>query len=125
MILITCFIFSVGCVIMYTGVGRFQGSVYGATKYIVNQGTNIVNNLINVYNYLSSSKNIALNKHFLPPNLISQIDKVNSLINATGNITHVKSAHITDSMLHILNPVYVNCFCIMIFMFLMQLRQEK
>ncbi|XWS16511.1 hypothetical protein CRYUN_Cryun34aG0094700 [Craigia yunnanensis] len=109
----------VGCVIMYTGVGRFQGSVNGATKYIVNQGTNIVNNLINVYNYFSSSKNIALNKHFLPPNLISEIDKVNSLINATGNIPHVKSAHITDSMLHILNPVDIALITITVFMLLL------
>ena len=112
MILTTSFIFSVGCAIMYTGEGRFQSSVNDATNYIVNQGISVVNNLISVYNYLSSAKNIALNQYFLPPNLISEIDKVNSLINATGNLPHVKSAHITDSMLNILNPVYVNCFCI-------------
>ncbi|XP_022721099.1 uncharacterized protein LOC111278739 [Durio zibethinus] len=103
----------IGCAIMNTGVGRFQGSVNGATKYIVNQGTRIVNNLISVYNYLSSAKNIDLNQHFLPPNLISEIDKVNSLINATGNVPHVKSAHITDSMQHNLNPVYVNCIFVL------------
>ncbi|XVE91244.1 hypothetical protein DITRI_Ditri20bG0138300 [Diplodiscus trichospermus] len=97
----------VGCAIMYTGEGRFQGSVNGVTNYLVNKGTNIVNNLISVYNYLSSAKNIALNEQFLPPDLISQIDKVNSLINATGNIPHLKSAHIKDSILNILNPVNI------------------
>ncbi|XWS11740.1 hypothetical protein CRYUN_Cryun37aG0026000 [Craigia yunnanensis] len=109
----------VGCAIMYTGEGRFQGSVNGATNYIVNQGISVVNNLINVYNYLSSAKNIALNQYFLPPNLISEIDKVNSLINATGNLPHVKSAHITDSVLNILNPVNIAFITITILLLLL------
>ncbi|XWS19125.1 hypothetical protein CRYUN_Cryun32bG0104800 [Craigia yunnanensis] len=109
----------VGCAIMYTGEGRFRGSVNGAIKYIVNQGISVVNNLISVYNYLSSAKNIALNQHFLPPDLISEIDKVNSLINATGNLPHVKSSHITDSMLNILNPVNIVLITITVFMLLL------
>ncbi|XP_021298341.1 uncharacterized protein LOC110427203 isoform X2 [Herrania umbratica] len=109
----------VGCVIMYIGEGRFQGSVNGATKYIVNQGISVVNNLINVYNYLSSAKNIALNQQFLPPDLVSQIDKVNSLINATGNLPHVTSAHITDSVLVFLNPVNMALITITVFLLLL------
>ncbi|XP_022716547.1 uncharacterized protein LOC111275432 [Durio zibethinus] len=109
----------VGCAIMYTGEGRFQGSVNGVTNYIVNQAISVVNNLISVYNYLSSAKNIVLNQHFLPPNLITEIDKVKSLINATGNIPHIKSAHITDSMLNILNPVNVALITITVFLLLL------
>ncbi|XVF26513.1 hypothetical protein REPUB_Repub14bG0023200 [Reevesia pubescens] len=109
----------VGCAIMYTGEGRFMGSVNDITKYIVNQGTGVVNNLINVFTYLSSAKNVALNQQFLPPNLISEIDKVNSLINATGNIPHVKSAQITDDMLHILKPVNIALITITVFLLLL------
>ncbi|XVF86374.1 hypothetical protein PTKIN_Ptkin18bG0034700 [Pterospermum kingtungense] len=104
---------------MYTGVGKFQGSVHDTMEYTMNQGTNIVNKLITIYHYLSSAKNINLNQQFLPPNLTSEIDKVNSLINATGNIPHIKSAQITDSMLHILNLVDISLITITVLLLLL------
>ncbi|XVE89023.1 hypothetical protein DITRI_Ditri19aG0116800 [Diplodiscus trichospermus] len=109
----------VGCAIMYTGQARFQGSVNDVTNYIVNQGIGILNKLISVYNYLSSAKNIDLNQHFLPPNLISEIDKVESLINATGNHPYLQSVHITHSMLDILNPVNIAFITITVFLLLL------
>ncbi|XVF74810.1 hypothetical protein PTKIN_Ptkin13bG0141000 [Pterospermum kingtungense] len=109
----------VGCAIMYTGEVRFQGSVNDATDYIVNQAISVVNNLISIYNYLSSAKNIGLNQHFLPPGLISEIDSVNSLINATGNLPHIQSTHITNSILFILNSVHIALVTITVLMLLL------
>ncbi|OMP01471.1 hypothetical protein COLO4_11837 [Corchorus olitorius] len=105
-----------GCVIMYTGEAKFMSSVTSVTKYIVNRGLDIVNKLISVYNYLSSAKTIVFNEHFLPSDLLGQIDNVNSLINATGNLPQLTSVHIHDTILLVLNPVNVIFFAITVFL---------
>ncbi|OVA03304.1 hypothetical protein BVC80_517g5 [Macleaya cordata] len=74
----------IGCVVLYTGQGKFHGSTTDTLEYVVKQGDITVENLQNVSGYLASAKKITVDKVFLPSDMQSKIDAIQSKINSSA-----------------------------------------
>ncbi|GMI93914.1 hypothetical protein like AT2G12400 [Hibiscus trionum] len=96
-----------GCSVMFVEEKSFLGEVYEAANYVVRQGETISNGLISVFGYLQSAKNVSLNNKFLPPEIITQIDKVTSQVDANKDFPHLTTKHIADSLSKILKHVNI------------------
>ncbi|KAI7726121.1 hypothetical protein M8C21_020200 [Ambrosia artemisiifolia] len=71
----------VGCVVLYTGQGKFHESTTDTLDYVVSQSNDTVYSLKNVSSILSASKDIAIDQVSLPSNVKTDINRVHSMIN--------------------------------------------
>ncbi|KAJ0090754.1 hypothetical protein Patl1_14863 [Pistacia atlantica] len=77
-------IFSVGCVVLYTGQGKFHNNTLDTLDYVVKQANITGENLKNVSEYLSAAKQIGVNSVSLPADLQSGIDAIDAKINSSA-----------------------------------------
>lgn len=102
MLLLWFIIFSVGCIVLYTGQGKFHGSTVHTLDYVVHQANITGENLRNVSGYLAAAKTIGVNSVTLAPdvqNSIDQIDrKINSSTSALSHQTNDNSKKIKDAL---------------------------
>lgn len=71
---------SVGCVVLYTGQGKFNDSTTDTLDYVVSQSNDTVYKLNNVSSILSVAKGIQVNQASLPSDIKNHIDKVHEMI---------------------------------------------
>nr|KAJ0211781.1 hypothetical protein LSAT_V11C400191710 [Lactuca sativa] len=71
---------SVGCVVLYTGQGKFNDSTTDTLDYVVSQSNDTVYKLNNVSSILSVAKGIEVNQASLPSDIKNHIDKVHEMI---------------------------------------------
>ncbi|KAL8217452.1 hypothetical protein R6Q57_020825 [Mikania cordata] len=77
----------VGCVVLYTGQGKFNDSTTDTLDYVVSQSNDTVYNLKNVSSILSLAKDIEVDHVSLPLNVKNDIDRVHKMINdAASNL---------------------------------------
>ncbi|KAJ4709692.1 putative Transmembrane protein [Melia azedarach] len=92
----------VGCIVLYTGQGKFHGSTVHTLDYVVHQANITGENLRNVSGYLAAAKTIGVNSVTLAPdvqNSIDQIDrKINSSTSALSHQTNDNSKKIKDAL---------------------------
>ncbi|KAH9621357.1 hypothetical protein KSS87_005679 [Heliosperma pusillum] len=81
----------IGCLILYTGQGKFQSSTTSTLEYVVNQADTTVWKLQNVSDYLSSAKQIGIQNVFLPSNVQTDIDQIDSEINTSAEFLSQQS----------------------------------
>ncbi|KAK9102091.1 hypothetical protein Sjap_019345 [Stephania japonica] len=83
LILLTFFTISaiVGCVVLYTGQGKFHGSTTDTLKYVVSQANLTAENLHNVSDSLAAAKKTGVDNVFLPSELQTKIDQIETKIN--------------------------------------------
>ncbi|XP_052178286.1 uncharacterized protein LOC127792034 [Diospyros lotus] len=74
----------VGCVVLYTGQGRFHDSTRKTLDYVVNQANAVVQQLRDVSDYLAAAKQVGVLKVFLPSNVQTDIDDIESKINSSA-----------------------------------------
>ncbi|KAL8063026.1 hypothetical protein ABFX02_01G001400 [Erythranthe guttata] len=88
LILLTLFTIAaiVGCVVLYTGQGKYHSSSMSTLEYVVQQADTTSDNLRNVSQYLSAAKQINVDQVFLPSNVQSDIDLIQNKINSSANI---------------------------------------
>lgn len=77
-------IFSVGCIVLYTGQGKFHNSTLDTLNYVVKQASITSENLENVSDYLAAAKTIGVNSVTLAPDVQSNIDKIDRKINSSA-----------------------------------------
>ncbi|KAI3673738.1 hypothetical protein L6452_39866 [Arctium lappa] len=71
----------VGCVILYTGQGRFHTSTTDTLDFVVRQSKDTVHNLNNVLDILATAKGIGVDQVSLPPDMKNNIDRVDKMVN--------------------------------------------
>ncbi|KAI3759613.1 hypothetical protein L6452_07547 [Arctium lappa] len=77
----------VGCIVLYTGQGRFHNSTTDTLDYVVNQSNDTVSHLNNVSAILSVAKGIEVDQVSLPSASKNDIDRVHKMIDdAAGNL---------------------------------------
>ncbi|XP_054792407.1 uncharacterized protein LOC129320174 [Prosopis cineraria] len=77
-----------GCVILYTGQGKFYTSTSKTLDYVVSQADFTAKNLMSVSSYLDTAKVIGVDAVFLPPNVQKNINDVKSKIdNAAATLS--------------------------------------
>ncbi|XP_073134619.1 uncharacterized protein [Henckelia pumila] len=75
----------VGCVVLYVGQGKFHSSTMNTLEYVVHQADTTSENLRNVSEYLSAAKQINVEQVFLPSNVQTDIDQIQSKINSSAS----------------------------------------
>ncbi|KAI5320745.1 PREDICTED: transmembrane [Prunus dulcis] len=92
----------VGCIVLYTGQGKFHSSTTNTLKYVVSQADTTVENLRNLSGYLGAAKRIGVDAIFLPADVQSNIDnvltKINSASNTLSDKTEKNSKRIQDGL---------------------------
>ncbi|XP_027363083.1 uncharacterized protein LOC113870805 [Abrus precatorius] len=74
----------VGCILLYTAQGKFHGSTTNTLEYVVSQADFTAENLRNVSDYLDAAKKIGVDAVFLPSDVQSNIDEVQTKINSSA-----------------------------------------
>lgn len=93
---------SVGCIVLYTGQGKFHSSTTKTLVYVVGRADTTVENLRNLSGYLGAAKRIGVDAIFLPADVQSNIDnvltKINSAANTLSDKTKKNSKSIQDGL---------------------------
>ncbi|GAB2216159.1 hypothetical protein Droror1_Dr00023928 [Drosera rotundifolia] len=74
-----------GCVVLYTGQGKFHTSTRDTLDFIVSQAHDTVGKLDDVSGYLSAAKNVGVDQVTLPQALQTRINDLQSKINASSS----------------------------------------
>ncbi|XP_047964674.1 uncharacterized protein LOC125209108 [Salvia hispanica] len=93
LILLTFFTISaiIGCIILYTGQGKFHSSTINTLEYVVYQADTTSESLKNVSGYLAAAKQINVDQVSLPPNVIGDIDSIQTKINSSASTLSTKT----------------------------------
>ncbi|KAF7838801.1 transmembrane protein [Senna tora] len=87
-----------GCVVLYTGQGKFHTSTTNTLDYIVNQADFTAESLRNVSDYLDAAKKIGVDAVFLPADVQKNIDDVKTKINTSATTLSDKTAENSDKI---------------------------
>ncbi|XP_054807352.1 uncharacterized protein LOC129309698 isoform X2 [Prosopis cineraria] len=91
-----------GCVVLYTGQGKFHGSTSDTLDYVVDQADFTAQNLRNVSDYLDAAKKIGVDAVFMPSDVQKNIDDVQTKIKSAAatlsNKTQENSEKIQDGL---------------------------
>ena len=82
---------SIGCIILYTGQGKFHSSTINTLEYVVYQADTTSESLKNVSGYLAAAKQINVDQVSLPPNVIGDIDSIQTKINSSASTLSTKT----------------------------------
>ncbi|KAL1552232.1 hypothetical protein AAHA92_13056 [Salvia divinorum] len=93
LILLTFFTIAaiIGCVILYTGQGKFHSSTINTLEYVVYQADTTSESLRNVSGYLAAAKQINVDQVILPPNVQGDIDSIQTKINSSASTLSSKT----------------------------------
>lgn len=95
----------IGCVVLYTGQGKFHGSTTSTLGYVVDQAETTSENLKNVSEYLSAAKRIGIGSTFLPANVQTNIDHAETKINASATTLDTKTQKNSKDIQDLLDAV--------------------
>lgn len=95
----------IGCVVLYTGQGKFHGSTTSTLGYVVDQAETTSENLKNVSEYLSAAKRIGIGSSFLPANVQTNIDHAETKINASATTLDTKTQKNSKDIQDLLDAV--------------------
>ncbi|CAL5444156.1 unnamed protein product [Camellia sinensis] len=97
----------VGCVVLYTGQGKFHNSTSDTLDYVVRQSNLTVQNLRNVSDYLAAAKRVGVYQVFLPRNVQNSIEKVEAGINASATTLEHVTMKNRNNIENVLNSVRI------------------
>ncbi|KAG5540973.1 hypothetical protein RHGRI_021009 [Rhododendron griersonianum] len=95
----------VGCVVLYTGQRKFHDSTTTTLDYVVNQAETTVEKLNNVSEYLSAAKQVGVDRVFLPSNVGTDIDEIQSKINTSATTLRVRTSDNSGNIKDLLDSV--------------------
>ncbi|KAK6912550.1 hypothetical protein RJ641_022151 [Dillenia turbinata] len=93
----------IGCVILYTGQGKFHTSTKDTVDYVVDQAEDTVDRLMDVSDYLAAAKLAGVDQVFLPSNVQSDIDQIGMKINSSANILSDRALKNSDDIHDVLD----------------------
>ncbi|KAM7263784.1 hypothetical protein ACFE04_001467 [Oxalis oulophora] len=92
----------VGCVVLYTGQGKFHSSTSNTLDYVVHTAHNTSETLKNVSLYLDAARGVGVDGITLPEDAIKSIndldDKINSSANTLSSVTANNKDQIQDGL---------------------------
>ena len=83
--------YSVGCVVLYTGQGKFNESTTDTLDYVVSQSNDTIYKLKNVSAILSVAKGIEVDQVSLPSDIKTHIDRVHEMINGAARNLQIET----------------------------------
>ncbi|KAL6502104.1 hypothetical protein OROGR_027237 [Orobanche gracilis] len=95
----------VGCVVLYTGQGKFHNTTINTLDYVVQQANTTSENLRNVSDYLSAAKQINVDQVFLPSNIQTDIDQIQKKINSSATMLSSKTEDNSEKIKNLIESV--------------------
>ncbi|XP_015575054.1 uncharacterized protein LOC8280112 [Ricinus communis] len=95
----------IGCVVLYTGQGKFHRSTTETLEYVVNQADTTVQKLRDVSSYLASAKIITVDNVSLPSSVQTDIDQIETRINSSASILADRTVENSDDIRDLLDSV--------------------
>lgn len=95
----------IGCAILYIGQGSFHHSTTLTSQYVVHQADSAVDKLKNVSDYLAQAKQVGIDRVFLPSNVQTDIDEVETNINTSAGTIADKTKENSDNIQDLLDSV--------------------
>lgn len=90
---------------LYTGQGKFHKSTTSTLEYVVNQADTTVDKLRTVSTYLAAAKLIAVDQVFLPSNVQTDIDQIETKINSSASTLADRTMDNSDDIKDLLDSV--------------------
>ena len=97
--------YSIGCVFLYTGQGRFHSSTMNTLEYVVDQADSTVEKLRNVSEYLGAAKQVGVDQVFLPSNVQTDIDQIETKINSSASTLADRTVENSDDIRDLLDSM--------------------
>ncbi|KAJ3704681.1 hypothetical protein LUZ61_008386 [Rhynchospora tenuis] len=98
----------VGCVVLYRGQAKFHKTTLSTLGYVMSQANLTVENLRNFSDSLGKAKAVGVDQIFLPSNVQSSIDNIETKLNASASSLEDKSANNNKSIQKFLNGLQVS-----------------
>ncbi|KAJ1700307.1 hypothetical protein LUZ63_000086 [Rhynchospora breviuscula] len=98
----------VGCVVLYRGQAKFHKTTLSTLGYVMSQANLTVENLRNFSDSLGKAKAVGVDQIFLPSNVQSSIDNIETKLNASASSLEDKSANNNNSIKKFLNGLQVS-----------------
>ncbi|XP_071694349.1 uncharacterized protein [Rutidosis leptorrhynchoides] len=95
----------VGCVVLYTGQGKFHSSTTDTLGYVVMQSKNISYNLNNVLDILATAKGIGVDQVSLPIDIKNNIDRVDRMVSKAARDLEFDTEQNQKDIQNVLNTV--------------------
>ncbi|KAE8649954.1 uncharacterized protein LOC101218626 isoform X2 [Cucumis sativus] len=95
----------IGCVILYTGQGRFHNSTSETLEYVVSQADSTAQKLRDVSDYFAAAKQTGVDQVFLPSDVQTDIDQIEIKINSSASILDDKTVHNSNDIKDLLDSI--------------------
>ncbi|KAM1938664.1 hypothetical protein ACFX13_026618 [Malus domestica] len=95
----------VGCIVLYTGQGKFHSSTTKTLDYVVSQADKTVGSLRNLSGYLGAAKRVGVDSVFLPSDVQSNIDNIRTKLDSASSTLDDKSEKNSKSIQDVLDSV--------------------
>jgi hypothetical protein len=93
--------------VLYKGQAKFHKTTLSTIGYIVNQANLTIENLRNFSDSLGKAKAVGVDQIFLPSNVQSSIDNIETKLNASADSLEEKSKNNSKTIKNFLNELYV------------------
>ncbi|XP_028798231.1 uncharacterized protein LOC114753695 [Neltuma alba] len=107
LLILFSFVAMIGCFILYVGQGSFHRSTTTTLEYVVGQADSAEGKLRNVSDYLVQAKQVGIDRVFLPANVQTDIDDVQTKINASASTLADQTEKNADDIQDLLDSVRV------------------
>ncbi|CAN1318569.1 hypothetical protein LINPERPRIM_LOCUS30859 [Linum perenne] len=97
----------VGCVVLYTGQGKFYSITSDTLDYVVSQADVTAESLRNVSGYLSAAKSVGVESFFLPADMQGKLDSLVAKANSSGTALSSRTQDNRETIIDGLNGVRV------------------
>ncbi|XP_078151162.1 uncharacterized protein LOC144546483 [Carex rostrata] len=94
-----------GCVVLYKGQAKFNKTSMATMGYVMSQANLTVENLRNFSDSLGKAKAVGVDQIFLPSNVQSSIDNIETKLNASANSLEEKSTHNSKNIKNFLHQL--------------------
>ncbi|KAI4337287.1 hypothetical protein L6164_015721 [Bauhinia variegata] len=88
----------IGCAVLYIGQASFHHGTTTTLDYVVHQADSAVDKLRNVSDFLAQAKQVGIDRVFLPSNVQSDIDEIETRINASASTLADKTVENSDDI---------------------------
>ncbi|CAK9134518.1 unnamed protein product [Ilex paraguariensis] len=95
----------IGCVVLYTGQGKFHSSTVNTLEYVVHQANITAENLRNVSEYLAAAKQTGVDQVFLPSNVQTDIDEIQTKLTSSATTLSTRTADNKENIQHLIDSV--------------------
>lgn len=95
----------IGCIVLYTGQGKFHSSTTNTLEYVVSQAYITGENLRNVSEYLDASKRLGVDQISLPAPVRTNIENIETKINDSASSLKTETAKNSNDIQNVLDSV--------------------